>query len=226
MRVSVLMAACDAECYVAEAIDSVLGQSRPPDEIIVVDDGSRDRTRAIVEGYGSRVTCLSQPNRGQAAALNRAITVAAGDVFGFLDADDLWSANKLECQIAILEADDRVDAVFGLVRQFVSPDVPQNRRASLSPKHEILIGETKICLLIRRVAYERIGPLDETLAATSFIEWLGRAKRQGLNSVTPDEIVALRRLHLANGGRTNATNQNEETLLALKRVIAARRASR
>jgi glycosyltransferase involved in cell wall biosynthesis len=223
MRVSVLIAAHNAEAYVAEAIDSVLNQSRPPDEVIVVDDGSGDRTRAVLEGFSRRIICLSQPNSGQAAALNRAIAAATGDLLGFCDADDLWTRRKLELQIARIESFDEIDAVFGHVRQFVSPDVPKELREALCPATETLYSETKICMLVRWPVVDRLGPFEESLPATFFIEWLGRAKQRGFNIAPLDEIVALRRLHLSNGGRTNKTSQDLETLLALRQVIAGRR---
>jgi glycosyltransferase involved in cell wall biosynthesis len=223
MRISVAIAAYNAEAYVAEAIDSVLSQSRPPDEVIVVDDGSDDRTPAILEGFGNRIICLSQPNGGQAAAINKAVAVATGDLLGFCDADDLWTPRKLELQIALIEKFEEIDAVFGQVRQFVSPDVPEQQQDMLRPAIEVLHGELKLCMLIRRPVFDRLGPFEETLPATFFIEWLGRAKQRGLKTAPLDEIIALRRLHLSNGGRTNTRSQDLETLLALRQVIAGRR---
>ena len=226
MRASVLIAAFNAEAYVAEAVDSVLSQSRPADEIIVVDDGSSDGTRAILESFGSQIVLLLQPNRGQAAALNSALAAATGDVLGFCDADDLWTPRKLELQIALMKESGEVDAVFGLVRQFVSPDVPEEQLQTLRPAIEVLQGESKLCMLARRSVFDRLGPFEESLPATFFIEWLGRAKQRGFTSAALEEIVALRRLHLSNGGRINTKSQDIETLLALRQVIAARRPPR
>lgn len=223
MRISVLIAAYNAEAYVAEALDSVLSQTRPPDEVIVIDDGSDDRTSAALERFGSRIICLSQPNRGQAAALNSAIATATGDLLGFCDADDLWTPRKLELQIALIDNFEEIDAVFGEVRQFVSPDVSKQEQDRLRPAIEVLHGESKLCMLIRRPAFDRLGPFEESLPATFFIEWLGRAKQRGLRSAPLDEIVALRRLHLSNGGRVNKKQQDIETLLALRQIIAGRR---
>ena len=225
MRVSVVMSAYNAEAYIAEAIESVLCQSRTVDQFIIVDDGSIDGTRREIARYGNRITCLLQDNQGPTAAINRAIASATGDLLGFIDADDIWSERKLERQLAVLEADAGIDAVFGLVRQFVSPEVPEDRKAALSPPNEIVRGETKLAMLIRRSAYDRLGGFDDSIRAASLIEWLGRAKLSGVQSVSLDEVVALRRLHLANGGRVNTKHQDKETLLALKRVIDARRSS-
>jgi len=226
MRVSVVMSAFNAEAYLAEAVESVLGQSRPPDEFVIVDDGSTDKTREVLDRYRARIICLSQPNRGQTFALNRAIARTTGDALAFQDADDIWCEKKLEHQLTALEADTAMDAVFGLVRQFVSPDVPASRRAALAPVSEILRGESKVAMLVRRAAFDRVGAFDETIRAAGMIEWLGRAKLRGLRGTVLDEIVVLRRLHLNNGGRINAKAQDDETLAALKHVIEARRSPR
>jgi glycosyltransferase involved in cell wall biosynthesis len=226
MRVSVVMTVFNAEAYVAEAVESVLGQSRPPDEFIIVDDGSTDGTRGVLDRYPGKIICLSQSNRGQTVAVNRAIAIARGEALAFQDADDIWCEKKLERQLAALQANVQIDAIFGWVRQFVSPDVPDCRRIALAPINEIIKGESQIAMLVRRAAYDNVGGFEETIRAASMIEWLGRAKIRGLRSIVLDEIVALRRLHLTNGGRINAKAQDDETLAALKRVIEARRSLR
>ncbi|WFU83954.1 glycosyltransferase family A protein [Bradyrhizobium sp. CIAT3101] len=223
MRVSVIIAAYNAETYIAEAVESVLGQTVPPDEVIVIDDGSTDDTRNVLGEFDDRITVLAQSNNGQAVAVNKALATAQGELIGFCDADDLWTPRKLELQLALLEHQGRVDAVFGKVEQFVSPDVPDAQRERLKPAVAIMPGELKQCMLIRRAALDRAGPFDESLPATFFIAWLGRAKQNGLRSAHVDDIVVRRRLHLGNGGRINTDAQNRETLLALRQAIKARR---
>jgi glycosyltransferase involved in cell wall biosynthesis len=226
-RISVVMAVYNGEAYVAEAIDSVLDQSRPPDEFIVVDDGSTDGTSKILDRYSDRIVRLSQENSGQTAALNRAIARASGDLLAFQDADDIWCERKLERQVAALIGNPDTDAVFGLMRQFVSPDVPIAQQQGLAPAQELCPGEIRVCMLIRKSQFRRIGPFDATFPAVSFIEWLGRAKQMGLRSVMLSEVVARRRLHLNNYGRRNVDSRDDQTLNALRRVIVARkRASR
>jgi glycosyltransferase involved in cell wall biosynthesis len=223
MRVSVIIAAYNAEAYIAAAVESVLGQTIPPDEVIVIDDGSTDGTRNVLGQFGDRITVFTQDNGGQAIAVNRALATAQGELIGFCDADDLWTPRKLELQLALLERQGDVDAVFGKVEQFVSPDVPDEQRERLKPAIAIMPGELKQCLLIRRDALDRAGPFDESLPATFFIAWLGRAKQNGLKSAYVEDIVVQRRLHLGNGGRINTDAQNRETLLALRKAIKARR---
>ena len=223
MRVSAIIAAYNAEAYIAEAIESVLGQTVPPFELIVVDDGSTDGTRGVVGRFGDRIIALSQANSGQAAAVNKGVAMARGELIGFCDADDLWTAHKLSMQLALLARDGDIEAAFGKVQQFVSPDVPEAQRARLQPAVEIMPGELKQCMLVRRAALDRIGPFDESLPATFFIAWLGRAKQNGLKIAHVDEIVVRRRLHLGNGGRTNTEAQNHQTLMALRQAIKAQR---
>lgn len=210
MQVSVVIAAYNAEAYIAEAIESVLGQTVPPGEVIVIDDGSIDGTRGILDRFGDRIVALAQNNSGQAIAVNRALAMARGELIGFCDADDLWTPRKLELQSALLEHHSDVEAVFGKVQQFVSPDVPEDQRQRLMPALEIMPGELKQCMLIRRAALDRIDAFDETLPATFFIAWLGRAKQSGLKTAHVDDIVVRRRLQLGNGGRTNTEAQDLE----------------
>ena len=103
MTISVVIPAYNAEKYIGRAIDSVLGQSRVADEVIVVDDGSVDDTAAVVEGYGEKVRLIRQENAGASVARNRGIEAASGEWIAFLDADDEWLVDNLELQSALLE---------------------------------------------------------------------------------------------------------------------------
>lgn len=88
--VSVVIPAFNAERFLAGAIQSALSQSVPPLEIIVVDDGSTDRTAEVAERFGPPVRCARQENGGPSAARNRGIREARGEFIAFLDADDRW----------------------------------------------------------------------------------------------------------------------------------------
>lgn len=89
MRISVIIAARNAAVTLGAALDSALGQTLPPEEVIVVDDGSRDGTADVARSFPG-VLCLSQPARGVSAARNRGVAAARGDWVAILDADDLW----------------------------------------------------------------------------------------------------------------------------------------
>ncbi len=100
--VSVVIPAWNVEPYIARAIDSALAQTRAPDEILVVDDGSTDGTADIVRGYGDRIRYMHQPQTGAAEARNRGIEQATGRWVAFLDADDQWLPDKLARQMDLL----------------------------------------------------------------------------------------------------------------------------
>lgn len=101
--VSVIIPTYNRARLVAEAIESVLRQTRPPREIIVVDDGSTDDTKQVLASFGNRILAIHQDNKGVGGARNRALEVAQGRYLAFLDSDDLWMERKLEWQVAIME---------------------------------------------------------------------------------------------------------------------------
>ena len=100
-RVSVVVPAFNVAPFIAQTLDSVLAQTHLPCDITVVDDGSTDDTAAIVRRYAERVKFLQQRNRGAGAARNRGAREATGDLFVFLDADDLLEPQALEHQLAV-----------------------------------------------------------------------------------------------------------------------------
>jgi glycosyltransferase involved in cell wall biosynthesis len=102
--VSVIVPAYNAAASVAEAIDSALAQSYPDLEVIVVDDSSDDDTPAILRSYGPRITVHRQENRGVSAARNTGARLAHGEWIAFLDADDVWTPEKIDKQLAIAQA--------------------------------------------------------------------------------------------------------------------------
>lgn len=97
--------------YLGEAIDSVLSQTYPEIEIIVVDDGSSDGSKEILLGYGDRIKTILQQNQGVAAARNKGVSASSGEFIAFLDADDSWLPEKIEKQVECF----RDDEMLGLV---------------------------------------------------------------------------------------------------------------
>jgi glycosyltransferase involved in cell wall biosynthesis len=224
--ISVIIPAFNAERYLAAAIDSVFDQTLQPDELIVVNDGSTDRTAAVLIGYGDRINVIAQPNGGIAVANNRGVAAASGSFLCFLDADDLWVANKLEKQMEWMTKHPETEAVFGHVRQFVSEDLNENDRSRFLWPSDPQAGVMKITMLIRRSAFDRVGTFDESLRNADFVDWYARALDQGLCTHMLPEVVALRRQHNTNLGVVARDVQRRDNVAVLKRALDRRRAAR
>lgn len=112
-RFSVIIPAYDAEPFIARAIESVLTQTWPAHEILVVDDGSTDATAGVVARYGGRVRYLRQDNAGVSAARNAGARAATGDWLAFLDADDWYYPDRLKRHAEWIQQDGRLDFLTG-----------------------------------------------------------------------------------------------------------------
>jgi hypothetical protein len=99
--VSIVIPCCNAEATIGEAIESALGQTYPNVEVIVIDDGSTDRTLELIKSFGERIRYETGPNRGACVARNKGIALSSGSLIQFLDADDLLHASKLEEQVPV-----------------------------------------------------------------------------------------------------------------------------
>jgi len=226
MRVSVLLACWNAASYVGEAVQSVLDQRPAPFEIIAVDDGSTDHSAAVLAGFGTRLTLIRQANSGVGAALNRAAAEAKGDALGFIDADDLWTPGKLAWQIEALAADPELEAVFGLMETFASPDLPQDQRSRLRIPERPEPAFTKNGMFIRRAAFNRLGGFDPERRNADFLAWYARAIGEGFRWRLQPDVVCRRRIHAQNMGRSDRLQQRRDYLLTMKAFLDARRLPR
>jgi len=220
-RISVVLPVYDRERYVGEAVRSVLEQTRPADELIVVDDGSTDGSIDVVRGFASPIVhIVRQANGGIGAARNRGMEAATGDLVAFIDSDDLWTQDKLALQQRAL-ADTGAALVFGQVVEFLSPDRAEELAGVYRVATEPRPGFVATTLLARRAALDRIGPFDTSFRVGEFIDWLGRARDLGLESAMVPETVAQRRIH---GGNTVLAQETTDYLRVLKRALDRRRA--
>lgn len=190
--------------FLAAAIESVLTQTSPVHEVIVVDDGSTDDSREVAARFGDRVSCLSLPHRGPAAARNAGVERATGQFLAFLDADDLWQPEKLARQRPLISADPHV-AVTGGWENFLTPAADQATvRSSLFPRG-LQSAPMAGTLLIARKRFLEVGLFDVTLRAGEFIDWVLRARRLGLRFIAVPELIMHRRIHEANHSRQHET---------------------
>lgn len=198
--VSVMIPSYNPGPYLAEAIESVLAQTYEPLELIVVDDGSTDGSGEIAEGYGDALTFVRQENGGNGAARNTAVAHSQGELYAFLDADDRFLPTKIERQVSTMLERPEVDIVFGHVREFVSPDLPPEIAERLRAPVPDAPWAAPNLMLVRREAFERVGPFSTDLRVGVTVDWYARASEQGLVTEMLPEVVLERRLHASNNG--------------------------
>jgi glycosyltransferase involved in cell wall biosynthesis len=110
--------------FLGRAIDSALAQREPDVEVVVVDDGSSDESRSVLEAYGDRIRVLFQQNKGQAAAINAAVGSSTGEILCFLDADDWWAPTKLTAVAKAFREDMDLSLVYHRLQPVLSDGTP------------------------------------------------------------------------------------------------------
>jgi len=222
--ISALIGVYNGAPYLGEAIDSVFAQSYRPLELIVVDDGSTDGSAEVARRYGGSLTYGYQENAGNGAARNHAARLASGDIFAFLDADDIAPPNRLALQSEALAADPELDVVFGHAREFVSPELTAEQRAGVRPAASApLPWISANLMLIRRESFDRVGPFSESLRVGVTVDWCARAVDAGLKSLMLPDVVLERRLHLTNNGIRERASKSQYAHV-LKAALDRRRA--
>ncbi len=199
VSISVVIPVHNCDRYLAEAIQSVLDQTYPVHEIIVVDDGSTDRSATIAQQF-SQVKVVTQTHQGAAAARNLGIRVATGKFIAFLDSDDVWLPEKLDRQMQAFMTDPTLDLVFTYVQQFMSPELDSIVQSQRFCPEQPVIGQIPTTTIVRRSCFQRIGEFDPKLRIGEFIDWMARGQESGIMSITLPETLARRRIHTTNSG--------------------------
>ncbi len=226
-RVSVVIAVKNGERFLAQAITSVLSQSYPSHEIIVVDGRSTDASRTIATSY-PEVRCLDQTGEGFADAWNIGIEAATGELVAILDSDDWWSPDKLSAQVELFRRDPQTDYAitrmrFVLETGHLSP--PGFKPELLETDH---IAYMPSALLCRKSVFETLGGFTTDLNIASDVEWFARAKDHRLVLGVVPEVLLFKRVHDANLSYLDARARqfNREVVGLLKQSIDRQRANK
>jgi glycosyltransferase involved in cell wall biosynthesis len=194
--VSVIIPTHNRDWIVKEAIDSVLAQDFSDYELIVVDDGSDDRTPEILEAYKDQIAVIHQANRGVSAARNRGIAAAAGRLIAFLDSDDLWLPQKLSAQVNFFA--ENPDA---LICQTEERWVRNGMRVNPKKRHHKFSGmiferSLALCLvspsavMIKKRLFDTVGVFDEDLPACEDYDlWLRISCRHPVHLIETPLII-------------------------------------
>lgn len=222
--VSCIVPVFNGERYIRETLDSILGQTYLPLEVIVADDGSTDNTRNVVTGFGSRVMYLHQDNAGPAAARNLGLTMARGEFIAFLDADDIWHEEKLQRQITLFEDSPELDYSVTHVQNFWEPELQEESRQFHNHRRSRpLPGYTSQTLLSHHRLFDAIGHFDTTLNHSDDTEWFLRARESGANCALHPDVLTFRRMHRTNRSRVAADKSIDEYLRLIKKSLDRRR---
>lgn len=208
--VSVIIPVHNGERFLGMAIDSVLRQSNPATEIIVVDDGSTDGSAKIAQAYTTSVKYIFQEKRGAAQARNTGVMAANQNFISFLDADDLWLPNKLEQQLITSRENPGTNAVFGLIKQFKDGSAESISADEVDMAQPGYLPST---LFISKKDFLHVGLFETTWELGEFIAWFARAQDLGIKSAMVPHIVALRRIHDQNQGVLKKDRRSDYALI-------------
>ena len=220
--ISVVIAVKNGAKFLAAALNSVIRQTCPPGEVIVVDDGSTDASADIATGFGAPVRVLRCAHRGSSLAFNAGLVEARGELLAFIDADDLWANEKLAQQCAALASDLSIDAVFGRVVQFTDIDCRIAEPDEIKEKSKSFVGVNRSSILIRRAKFNRVGPFNPAVVA-DFPDWYARALCAGIRMEHLESIVAFRRIHRDNTARLQRESVEGDYLRIARALITQKR---
>lgn len=224
-QVSVIIPVYNGARYLGAALASVMAQQALPLEVIVIDDGSTDETSAVVAQWQQSAALPIhygyQANAGPAAARNRGVALAQGDLLAFLDADDWWHPAKLQRQVSRLAEEPALGYVLCHMQMVQETDVAwpvalnqahyQNEPPCFLPS----------ALLVRRTVLAQVGPFDERYRYSDDADWFLRAKDAGIPQVVVPAPLVYKRIHAHNLSHNPAMTQ--ETLRAFHASVQRQR---
>ncbi|MBK9925980.1 MAG: glycosyltransferase [Anaerolineales bacterium] len=212
--------------YISDAINSVLNQTYPDYEVIVVDDGSKDNSREVIDAYGGKIRAIYQQNQGLSAARNTGITAAQGDYIGVLDADDMYEPEFISTLVSLLESQPDADGVYCGYRfvDHLNNPLPQVEAREVAPEKlygalvdgNFLVPES---IFVRKYCYEKVGLFDTSLRALEDLDMWLRITSQF--RVTHTTKILTRHRILPGSMSTDPTRQFQNRLKVIEKHFGA-----
>jgi len=178
-RVCIVTPSFNQGRFIQETIESVLMQTPPVDEFFVADGGSQDETVSILMRYGSMLRWISEPDRGQADAVNKAIAATTGDIIGWINSDDLYVPGTVAAVLEAFAGHPDVDLVYGDFEVIDEFSIVRGiGKAKPVSAWKLLTGRTFIPqpgTFFRRRLWEKLGGLDTTFDYAMDLDFFIRA---------------------------------------------------
>lgn len=220
-KVSVVVPVFNGERFLAEAFANIMACGMGEMHVVIVDDGSTDGTPDVIGGLRGNVSSVRQANRGPAAARNRGIERADGELIAFLDADDLWGVDHPAAALRRFREGGDLDLVIGRTQCLRYEDEVDGHscyRSWRAPFHSANVGSW----LCRRTLFDRVGLFDERLKYGEDLDWFLRAREAGARMERIDEVCLMYRVRP--GGMLAVRGAGRSGMLgALRRSINRRR---
>jgi glycosyltransferase involved in cell wall biosynthesis len=198
--ISAVVPVYNTERYVAEALTAILSQTHPPNEVIVVDDGSTDGTLDELARFRGEIRVVRQGNLGVAGAMNRCFEESRGDYVAKCDADDVWELDKLERQIEVVLANPEIDVAISGACFFGSAEGPRAPYPGAGVLDQRDLARrlyranfvASCATLIRRRLHRQIGPFKEGFACEDYDFWLRAVAAGAVFFYDPTMLVKIR----------------------------------
>jgi len=219
--VSIIIPTYNGEKFLRDALQSVITQSYPHWELLVIDNGSTDLTKEIVMSF-PRAQYFFLENRNVNSARNTGVQHSRGEYIAFLDHDDMWNIEKLTKQVAFLEENDEYMAAVCHQQMYLQPGYSKPHWLKEAFLQRAMPAYLPSALLMRKSALNSSDFFDESLLHTSDVEWFFRVKDQGLKVKLLEETLVERRIHEDNASN-NVQNLQKELLIIIKNSLNFRR---
>ena len=225
MKISIITIAYNSENSISDAINSVLSQTYPDIEYIIVDGKSKDKTVEIVKSYGNKISkFVSEPDKGIYDALNKGIEMASGDVVGFMHSDDLFADEHVIEKVARLFKEKDVDSIYGDLNYVFKNDT--NKILRYWKSDEFTLSRLKFgwmpphpTFYVKRKIYEEYGGFDIDFKISSdydsMLRFLGKYKIS--TAYLPEVMIKMRVGGASNRSLKNIIQKSTEDFRAIRK---------
>ena len=225
MKISIITIAYNSENSISDAINSVLSQTYPDIEYIIVDGKSKDKTVEIVKSYGNKISkFVSEPDKGIYDALNKGIEMASGDVVGFMHSDDLFADEHVIEKVARLFKEKNVDSIYGDLNYVFKNDT--NKILRYWKSDEFSLRRLKFgwmpphpTFYVKRKIYEKYGGFDIDFKISSdydsMLRFLGKYKIS--TAYLPEVMIKMRVGGASNRSLKNIIQKSTEDFRAIRK---------